>query len=207
MQIIKVEQNTPEWLQARKGKITGSKLKDIVVKRGTGKKLGFYELVADRLSVDAEYENPMERGHSLEVEARCKFEEMIGKVVFDESVMLISDKNPNIAVSPDGLIKDKSGKFTEALEIKCLSGARHLQAYFEQEIPDEYEAQVCQYFIVNEDLQKLYFVFYDPRIEALPMFYIEVTREEKESDIKFYEEYQIRELKEVDALVDKLLKF
>ena len=206
MKIIKIEQGTDEWLQARKGKITGSKLKDIVVKRGTGKKLGFYELVADRLSIDTEEENAMERGHRLEDEAKEKFAEMTGKELFDESVMLISDKNPNIAVSPDALIK-KGKKFTEAVEIKCLSGARHLQAYFEQQIPDEYEAQAIQYFIVNEDLETLYFAFYDPRITAIPLHWIEIKRADIESDIKFYEEYQIRELKEVDALVDKLLKF
>lgn len=202
MKILNLEQNTDEWLEARKGKITGSKLKDIVVKRGTGKKLGFYELLADRLSIEADEEDVMERGHRLENEALEAFSSLTGHKV-EQVGMCISDENPNIALSPDGLIK-KGKKYTEAVEVKCLSASRHLQAYFEKKIPDEYEFQKLQYFIVNTDLERLHFCFYDPRVTAKPFFIIEVTRKEVEEDIEIYLEYQKSILKEVDELLVEL---
>lgn len=203
MKIIKVTQNTEEWLEARKGKITGSKLKDIVVKRGTGKKLGFYQLIADRLAIEADDEDVMERGHRLEQEAIEQFSIATGIEVETDIGICVSDENPNIALSPDGLIKDGK-KYKRAVECKALSAAKHLQAFFEQEIPDEYEFQKIQYFIVNEDLETLYFLFYDPRVTAKPLHWIEIHRADVEEDIKTYLEYQKQTLGEVDELLAKL---
>lgn len=200
MRVLNIEQNSEQWEQIRKGKITGSKLNDIVVKRGDGEKMGFYELIAERLSVDSEVENPMERGHRLEDEARQEFVKRTGKEV-QTNVMCFSDMNENIAVSPDGLIEDE-GRYTEAVEIKCLSGANHIKAYLEQKIPKEYEFQALQYFIVNEDLQTLYFCFYDPRITVLPFHYIEVKRNQEEVDT--YKQYQLEKLKKIEEIIEKL---
>jgi putative phage-type endonuclease len=203
MKILNVEQNTDAWLEARRGKITGSKLGDIVVKRGTGKKIGFYELIAERLSVQEEPEDPMERGHRLEDEARKKFEETTGKTVSTAIGMCYANDNDDITLSPDGLI-DNDGKWSEAVEIKCLSGAKHLKAYFEKEVPDEYEFQVLQYFIVNEDLETLYFCFYDPRITALPFHYIAIKRDSVAEDVEEYREYQKTTLAEINDLITQL---
>ena len=41
----KTYQNKEEWFEARLGKITGSRLKDLIVKRGTGKKLDITNLL------------------------------------------------------------------------------------------------------------------------------------------------------------------
>jgi len=202
MKILNLEQNTDAWLEARKGKITGSKLKDIVVKRGTGRKLGFYELLADRLSVGADEEDVMERGHRLEKEALEAFSSVTGLSV-EQVGLCISDENENIALSPDGLIK-VGKKYTGAVEVKCLSASRHLQAYFEKEIPDEYEFQKLQYFIVNPDLEKLYFCFYDPRVTVKPFFFLEVTREQVAEDVETYLEYQKNVLAEVDLLLAEI---
>lgn len=203
MKILKnTEQNTDAWLDARKGKITGSKLKDIVVKRGTGRKIGFYELLADRLAISPDEEDVMERGHRLEKEAIDLFSSVTRQSV-EQVGLCISEENPNIALSPDGLIKIK-GKYSEAVEVKCLSASRHLQAFFEQAIPDEYEFQKLQYFIVCEDLKVLHFCFYDPRVTVKPFFTIEVKREDIEKDIETYFDYQVNVLKEVDELLEKL---
>lgn len=203
MKILNIEQRTQEWLDARLGKITGTKLKDIVVKRGTGRKIGFYELLADRLAVDTENEDPMERGARLEQEAIEKFQEMTGLKVDTSAGLCISDKNPNIAYSPDGLIKEK-GKWVSSVEIKCLSTSRHLEAYFEQKIPSDYEFQVLQSFIVNEDQEDIYFVFYDPRVVSKPMFWIKKDRSEVEEDIKTYLKYQEDTLLEIDKLLEQI---
>ena len=57
MKTLKLEQNSDEWFEARKGRITGSKLKDIVTKRGSNTKIGVYQLIADRIAVDADDED------------------------------------------------------------------------------------------------------------------------------------------------------
>ena len=195
-----------EWLQARKGKITGSRLADIIVKRGTGKKIGFYELIAERLSTDPEGlafdETPMERGTRLEPEAMACFVEATGKKVDTSLVMWSRDDNDSIAVSPDGFI----GKL-EAVETKCLSSAKHLKAFLTQQVPEDYEEQVTQYFIVNDQLRTLWLAFYDPRIPLLDFFFLEVKRADIEDDIEDYLEQERNVIAEVDKIVLEITKF
>ena len=201
MKVQKFNEKT-EWLAARMGKITGSRLKDIIVKRGTGYKIGYYELIAERLAVAPDYENPMERGTRLEPEALERFKKETGKKVVSDLVIWSRNDNESIAVSPDGVI----GK-TEAVEAKCLSSARHIEAYLTQAVPDEYQMQVIQYFIVNDSLKTLYLVFYDPRVLAKDYFVIEAKRDSVSQEIKDYLEYQKRTLAEVDEIVAKLTNF
>lgn len=204
MQILNIDQNSDEWRMVRMGKITGSKLDGVTPKvRGAGRKIGFYELLAERLAVEEEVEDPMERGSRLESEAVELFAAQQGKTV-ERVGFCISDDNPNIALSPDGLIKN-GGKYTEAVEVKCLSAARHLEAYFEKKIPSDYDAQVLQYFIVNQDLETLHFVFFDPRIKSIPMFHLDVKREDIKDDIQKYLEIQIKVLEEVNSMLESLL--
>lgn len=202
MIIFQAPQNTDEWLENRKGKISGSKLKDIVVKRGTGRKIGFYQLLADKLAIDEQVDNPMERGSQLENEALDLFSKEASKKI-EQVGLCVSDENPNIALSPDGLIK-KGKKYPEAVEVKCLNSAKHLEAFFEKKIPVEYHEQAMQYFIVNENLETLYFVFYDPRIIVKPIHWIEVKRKDIEDEIQYLKDYQIQTLKEVEELLVSL---
>lgn len=204
MKIIDVEQRTDEWHDLRRGKITGSKLKDIVPLRGNGRKIGFYELLADRLATTDGYESetPMDRGVLLEDEAIKEFEKETKKKV-EKVGLCVKDDNENIALSPDGLIK-KGKKYVEAVEVKCLSSARHLEAHFEQKIPSEYTAQSLQNFIVNEHLETLYFVFYDPRVTVKTLHYITIQRDDVQEDIDYYLEYQENILKEVNTLLEEL---
>ena len=201
MKITKFE-NRESWLSSRLGRISGTRLKDIIVKRGTGKKIGFYELIAERLGIPADSEPPMERGVRLQGEAMEIFEKEIGKKINTDLVLWQRDDNESIAISPDGSI----GK-TEAIEVKCLASSRHIEVLLTGKIPDDYEYQVLQYFIVNEKLQKLYFCFYDPRILVKPFFFIEVIRENMEEKIKEILEYQENILKEVDTAVLQLSNF
>lgn len=201
MQILQVEQRSQEWLELRKGKIAGTTLGEIYSKRG-GRKLGFYQVIAERLSLDPDEENRMDRGVRLEEEARAEFERKTGKKVIEVG-LCVSDLNPAIINSPDGLIKNR-GKYTEAVEIKCLSPARHLQAVIENKVPDEFESQKMQYFVVNDDLKTLYFVFYDPRVMAVPYHVIEVHRKDVEEKIEFFKTFQLERLAEIDEIVNNL---
>lgn len=233
-----------DWLFARRGKITGSRLKnvagafvatkDVIAKELSSvgisfdpkakkeeienllpltskiklmlqgeKKIGFYELIAERLATEPEGdETPMDRGTRLEPEAMELFKQKTGKKIDDSLVIWTRDDNESIAISPDGFIGKK-----EAVEIKCLSSAKHIEALLTQKVPDEYEMQVIQYFVVNEDLQTLYFVFYDPRIPGHEMFHLEITRESVQAEVDTYLEYQRQTLKEVDEITLKLSNF
>jgi putative phage-type endonuclease len=197
--IVKTFENEEAWLEGRKGKITGSRLKDIVVKRGTGEKKGYYELIAERIAQPADDEDVMERGHRLETEAITLFEEKIGKK-FDTSLVIWErDDNANIAISPDAFAE------TEAVEVKCLNSASHIEAYLTQQVPDEYEYQVLQYFIVNENLETLYFVMYDPRMpEKVQLHYFTITREQVAEQVKLYTEYQKEKLAKIDDIISQL---
>lgn len=197
-----ISQNTEEWDEIRRGKITGSKLSDLIVKRGTGEKKGFYTLMAEQMGIFKDDEIPMERGHRLEEEAIEMF-----VMEYDKQVERIgfctSDIDERIALSPDGLIKNKS-KYTEAVEIKCLSAEKHLQAIYEKKIPSDYTYQVLQYFIVNDDLETLYFCFYDPRVEQKPFFVIEQHRADLITEIESNKQEQLDKLAKIDEFIKEL---
>lgn len=201
MKVITIDQNSHEWLEMRKSKITGSKLGDIYAARG-GKKIGFYQLIADRLAlVEDGFEDARDRGHRLESEALEMAAEYTGIKLKSECGMWVSDIDDNIAISPDGCNAD----FTIAAEVKCLGAARHLQALIEDKIPDNsYKLQAIQYFVVCETLQTLYFVFYNPSVTAKPLHVITMHRKDFEEDITFWTEYEQNILKEVDEWVEKL---
>lgn len=213
------------WLAAREGKITGSKLNGIVTLRGNEKKIGYYELIAERLGLPPDNdENPMVRGSRLERDAIQRFKEETGKEVDDSLLMWSRDENEAVSISPDGVVIDEKSADSEAVEVKCLSSAKHIKAYLTQEIPDEYWFQAMQYFIVNDDLKLLHFVLYDPRFvmfvdpkekkAKLDFFVIPVTREtflveEKKGEpkvdqIQKYRKYQEDMLADIDKIVTRL---
>jgi hypothetical protein len=60
---------------------------------------------------------------------------------------------------------------------------------------------VLQYFIVNEELQELYFVFYDPRM-PIDFFYLMKTRAEVAEQVAEYLELErqvLQEIAEIEA--------
>jgi len=201
MKVLTFE-NEAEWKAYRVGKITGTRLKDIVSVRGK-RKMAFYELIAERMGVPAEDEIPMERGKRLEPEAIQKFTEQEGYAVDTGLKIWVSDLNPDITCSPDGSIDDG----VAAVEVKCLASAKHIQAIVENKIPDEYELQVLQYFICNEKLERLYFVMYDPRIVARPLVVFTIFREDLQTDIETNFSFEVDTLQQVNEWVAKLSNF
>lgn len=198
--ITKKFQNKEDWLIARRGKITGSRLKDIVVKRGTSEKIGFYELIAERLATTPEDENPMDRGIRLEDEAIQKYREKTGLEIDTSLVIWEREDNPSIAISPDGIV-GKSG----AIEVKCLSSARHIEAKITGKYPKDYHEQIIQYFVVNDGLEVLHFVMYDPRMpQHLQLIDFQIFRFDIEEEIKEMHEYEINKLKEIDEIINQL---
>lgn len=203
MKIIKFENDDDgqkEWLKFRVGKIGGSGLKDIIVFKGEGEKIMFYQLIADRLAIPKDSEDARDRGHRLEVEAIEELEKKIDKVFIKDLHIWQREDNESIMVSPDGYSEDEK----EAVEVKCLNTAEHIEALITGKYPVKYKYQVLQYFIVNDNLKKLYFVMYEPRLIVQQHIYFEINREDLESDIEKYLEYEKEKLEKVNYWVEKL---
>ena len=201
-----------EWLYIRRGKITGSRLKDVYSKRETSaKKIGYYELIAEKLGLPPDTgETALERGSRLEADAVARFKELHPELEIDSSLLIWArEDNENIAISPDAVIGRK-----EAIEAKCLSSARHIEAFITKKIPDDYEYQALQYFIVNDELETLHFIFYDPRfsmfsepgskISKLDYFEITLHRADVAAQIEDLLTYERKVIAEVNAIVNKL---
>ena len=139
MQVNNCEQRTPEWHEARQGRITGKKLGKITGRKDT-RETCFYETLAERLSLQSVKEqSDLDRGVEMEEVALAEFEAKTGKIV-QQVGFCTRDDNQFIGNSPDGLIEN-NGKYTEALEIKCPSSAKHLRYLEEKKIPEENYAQ------------------------------------------------------------------
>ena len=262
MKVLKIQQNSEEWLEFRKGKSGGSEFKDLWIpgyplkskiiaeleKDGQplppeDKKLAvadlagmlepeelaelklagepkerFYEIIAERVArpitpndyIDRLGGAPfsmMERGHILEPEAIAMFEERTGKKVDDESVVWISDYDDNAYVSPDGVITNKDGEATEAIEVKCLSSAKVVKAFLEKKYPKEYAPQVLKYFMVNDDLEVLHFVIYTDVIPGLDIQIFDIKREEMEqqyTEAKVFEKVILQRINKAAEKIESL---
>jgi predicted phage-related endonuclease len=197
-----IEQGTKEWHDARMCKVTGKKLDKVMgtLEARTGL---IAELIAEEETEQSKAfksNAEMERGTNEEPFAVKAFEEKTGKKV-DRLGICVSSEFDWVSVSPDGMIKNAEGKYTEGVEVKCpdsktmvlyrmentipLADIGLLTAKGEPKagapflgIPAEYKWQVVQYFIVNEDLQKLYFLVYDKRFinEEAQLYIVEVNR-------------------------------
>lgn len=197
-----IEQNTPQWLEARKGKITGT----TKVTEFTGNKLlkGFWEILADRIVMPAEQiETARDRGHRLEDEAIYIAAEKLGLKLYKKVAMCVSDENPNLCYSPDGLVEPIDGFFCADFEAKCFEGPAHLQSVIEGYIPDK--TQMLRPFTVNPHLEERYYVFYHDRI-AIPELshhIITIKREDYEDEIAILAERDKRALQRIDEILLK----
>jgi hypothetical protein len=195
----------------------------------SAKKLEYYQILADQIAVDPEDEDGgkwlsndgsfmrvMQRGTDMEEEALKLFAEKYEKTLAFVDCC-VADEDERIFNSPDALIwpdpvdggrmtELSNTTFTEAVELKCLASAKHLMAFFERKVPEEYWTQKVQYFVVNPDLQRLYFVFYDPRIPMLPMFCLKIEREDLGHWPETMLKYQLRTLRELDDLTVRLFE-
>lgn len=206
MKKINTEQRSDEWFYNRKGKITGTMLKSIM---GSDKvrQDALYEYIADRLTLGnpeaEEYENAMDRGNRLEPDAIAMFELETGKKV-ERVGMFVKGDDDRIANSPDGNVMDTDD--SEGVEAKCMGGKNHVKFWLTNKLPDEYEWQVAQYFIVNPKLNKLWFIGFNPDIAIHPLHILEITRESIEFNIALAEAKQVAFLNEAEALLSTLIK-
>ena len=205
MKVIKIEQGSPEWMSFREGKRTGTSIGKLFAKsRKTGELydttkplVTLYQKVAERLAEgtgdDDGLESSRERGKDLENEAINEAEQKLGLKLERGNVWQADDKNH--IESPDAYTKD----LKVAVEVKCLSSARHIQAIVEDRPPQEYMAEYINYFLVNDKLETLYVFLYDPRflLEHLRTKVFKIER----SDIR----YEIERMRDVDDAAEWLI--
>lgn len=210
MKITKYE-TKEEWMDGRERRITGTTLIDVTPKATKSKepyaekREGWFTLIAENLSIrsdsENEYEKPMDRGNRLEPEAIDKFTEKTGIEICKDRVILSRDDNENIANSPDGYSLD----FKVEVETKCLGRGKHAEALLTNKIPKAFYYQNLQPFIVNEKLEILYFVMYDPRFIVNQLIIFEIKREELKDEIAEYLEVQRKALEEISEIIKKIM--
>ena len=195
-----IEQGTPEWHELRRGKVTASRVADILAKTKTGASASrqnyLIELALQRTTktIQPSYTNEaMAWGTSTEPQARVAYEVKTGNFV--DQVPFID--HPTIqwfGCSPDGL-EDKDG----LLEIKCPNSATHWEYFKAKEPPKKYFIQMQAQMSVT-GAKWCDFVSFDPRMpERSQLLVVNVPRD---SEFILYMEAEIKQfLNEVEAEV------
>lgn len=182
MKIHNVAQGSIEWLNLRKGVITGTKAKDVF--KADNLPL-IDKLIAELGSAEVEESyvtQAMQRGKDLEPIVRLIYEQK-GGVKVDEVGFCTHDKYDWIGYSTDGFIK-QNGIYKKGIEIKCPNTETHVRYIRTNYLPNEYKRQVIQGFIVNENMESLDFISYDDRFKLKPMHIITINRNDIEFEIQ-----------------------
>ncbi len=163
-----IEQGSEEWHQSRLGKVTASRVYDVMTKTksgyGAARKNYMMELLCQRLTGNREegFTNAaMQRGNDLEPMARGRYEIENDVLVIEEA--LIDHKTiEGFAASPDGMVGDKG-----LLEIKCPNTATHIDFIRTGKISARYQSQMtAQMLCIGREWCD--FVSFDDRLpEAL----------------------------------------
>ena len=150
--IVDLEQNTPEWMNFRKGKIGASMAPTIMNENPWKSPLSLWEdIVFDRKTEETA---SMKRGRELEPLARDWLNKKWG-VEFKPAVVQ-SIVNGDLIASLDGMYIDKGEPVL--VEIKCAGAISHAQAV-SGTIPRHYAAQL-QHQMNVVGVNKMYYLSY-----------------------------------------------
>lgn len=170
MEILRMEQHledgspNPDWLNARRGRFTGSDFHQYMSLTKTGKltdtaKKALYKKVLEHrgYTFDSFVSPAAQRGLELESHARDAYSLVYDKQV--EEVGFVDYGKFHAGCSPDGIILDGE-RVAEIIEIKCPL-VETFVAYLDGYMNPEYETQ-CQYnmFITGADV--CHFIVYHP---------------------------------------------
>ena len=198
-----MEQRTSEWFQERLGKVTASRVADIIARTKSGYSASrdnyMAQLVCERMTqtpVESYTNAAMQWGTEQEPFARAAYES--AKDVLVEEVGFIPHPLiQNSGASPDGLV----GEFG-LVEIKCPNTATHIQTLLDQKIPEKHITQM-QWQMCCTDRRWCDFVSFDPRMaEGLQIF---IKRVEFDPEyVSMLEKEVILFLKELDTKIEQL---
>lgn len=175
-----IEQRTPEWFEARLGRVTASRVADMMArtKTGYGASRANYmaELICERLTgrqAERFSSAAMAWGTETEPQARAMFTLTTGLSVVETGFVL----HPEIAdlgASPDGLIGDDG-----LVEIKAPNTATHIETLLSEAVPQKYVLQM-QTQLACTGRQWCDFVSFDPRLpDEMQLFIRRVDRDDE----------------------------
>lgn len=203
MNIIKnIEQGSEEWKALRLGKVTASRMKD-VMSNGRGGAVSktaesyMMELIAERLTGESKpfFENDaMKWGTATEPQARAMFELNEGLDV--EEVAFI-EYDDFVGMSPDGLIGDDG-----LIEIKCPTTTTQIKRALSDNYAADYKDQIQMQLWVSER-KYCYFLSFDPRLDCEAGYLLQKVERDEEYISKMTEKTRAFVTK-INELIDQL---
>lgn len=208
MLTIDCEQGSPEWFEARIGRVTASRISDVLAKGKGGneavtRKDYKFEIVSEILtgkpSPPIPQNDAMRWGTEQEPFARAEYEIRSGLIVDTVGIVLHPRFPARAAASPDGIVSSNNQKL---IEIKCPKTSTHISYLESGKIPTQYENQMMWQMICTE-FKLCDFVSYDPRLDPnismmiIPLNFDQQRADEIESEV-------IRFIMEIDDIVNKL---
>jgi len=198
-----MEQLSQEWFEARLGKVTASRVSDVLATRkgqeSTVRAKYKLQLATERLTnkkTDTYMNQAMQDGIEREPMAREIYEKL--KDVTVEEVGFV--QHPAIeraGASPDGLVGDDG-----IIEIKCPIETTHTTNLLERKLPSKYKPQV-QFQLATTGRQWCDFISYNPNFE--PRLQLMVVRVERDNEYIEMLEVKIKEfLNEVEDMIKTL---
>ena len=173
-----VQQGSEAWHQLRLGKVTASRVADLLAKTKTGPSAsrGNYliELALQRVTktIEESYTNAaMEWGTQTEPQARVAYEVKTGNFV-DQVAFIDHPTIAGFGCSPDGIVA-----FDGLIEIKCPNSATHWSYIKANEPPNKYFIQMQAQMSVT-GAKWCDFVSFDPRMpERSQLLVVRVMRD------------------------------
>ena len=200
-----IEQGTDEWFAARIGKVTASRVADVIAKTKTGYSSSrdnyMAQLICERLTnqkADGFTNAAMQWGTETEPLARLSYE-VSQNVLVDEVGFIPHPKILMAGASPDGLVGDNG-----LLEIKCPNTATHIDTLLSETVPGKYNTQM-QFQMACTDREWCDFVSFDNRLPTeLQLFVKRVPRDNV--FIRLIEGEIVQFIAELDDKINKLMK-
>ena len=200
-----IEQGTDEWFAIRCGKVTASRVADVIAmtKSGYSASRANYEaqLICEILtskSAESFTNAAMQWGTEIEPLARAQYELKTGNMV-NQVGFVVHPMIEQAGASPDGLIGEDG-----CIEIKCPNTSTHLDTLLSQKVPSKYITQMT-WQMVCTGRKWCDFVSYDPRLPENLQLYIERIELDEEYGKKLESEVK-GFLEEVNEKVEKLRK-
>jgi putative phage-type endonuclease len=199
--MTEIIQGSAEWFAQRIGKVTASRVADVIAKTKTGYSTSrdnyMAQLVCERMTgvVAESYSNAaMQHGTDTEPLARAAYEAH-ADVLVDEVAMIAHPTIEAAGASPDGLVGDDG-----LVEIKCPNTATHLETLRTKKVPTKYNIQM-QWQMASTGRKWCDFVSFDNRLpEHLQLFVVRVKRDD--AFIAELEQEVSKFIKELDATVE-----
>ena len=173
------QRENPAWWAARLGKVTASRVADVVAKTKSGYSASrqnyLADLIVERLTGQkaSNFSNAaMDWGVEQEPHARAAYSARTGELVEEAGFI----DHPTIAMSgasPDNFVGEG------CVEYKCPNTATHLEYLLAGKPPEKYVTQM-QWQMACTGKTFCEFVSYDPRLpEHLQMLIVRITRDDK----------------------------